>query len=146
MAQATAEKDLGAIGWVLLAMTAVIIIYDQLMFRPLVAWADKFRFEQTAARERPQSWVYDLWRRARLVRRTAQLMGWVVRLVERLTLPGDRRAWKVRLTAKGRAVFEEMAAEHETWIVDWVDSLSIQEQQQLHALLGKLKQSVREKV
>src|SRR6516162_5534724 len=46
LAQATAEKDLAAVGWVVLAMTAVIILYDQLMFRPLVAWADKFRFEQ----------------------------------------------------------------------------------------------------
>jgi hypothetical protein len=30
-------------------MIAVIMVYDQLMFRPLVAWADKFRFEQTSA-------------------------------------------------------------------------------------------------
>src|SRR5262249_40103196 len=37
-------------------------------FRPIVAWADKFRFEQTAARDRPKSWVYDVARRTRLVR------------------------------------------------------------------------------
>ena len=30
----------------------VILLYDQLLFRPLVAWADKFRFEQTASRQR----------------------------------------------------------------------------------------------
>ena len=30
-------------------MVVVILLYDQLLFRPLVAWADKFRFEQTAA-------------------------------------------------------------------------------------------------
>ena len=33
-------------------MAVVILLYDQLLFRPIVAWADKFRFEQTAARER----------------------------------------------------------------------------------------------
>jgi NitT/TauT family transport system permease protein len=67
LAQATAEKDLGAIGWVLLAMTAVIILYDQLMFRPLVAWADKFRFEQTGAQTAPGSWFLDLLHRSRLL-------------------------------------------------------------------------------
>jgi NitT/TauT family transport system permease protein len=39
------------------------------VFRPIVAWADKFRFEQTAAQQRPQSWLYDLIRRARLLNR-----------------------------------------------------------------------------
>src|SRR3984893_984196 len=68
LAQATAEKDLAAVGWVVLAMIAVIILYDQLMFRPLVAWADKFRFEQTAAQTAPSSWFLDLPQRSRLFR------------------------------------------------------------------------------
>jgi NitT/TauT family transport system permease protein len=50
------------------AMAIVILAYDQLVFRPIVAWADKFRFEQTAASDRPKSWVYDLVRRTRLMR------------------------------------------------------------------------------
>ena len=37
-------------------MLVVILLYDQLLFRPLVAWADKFRFEQTAAQIAPKSW------------------------------------------------------------------------------------------
>jgi NitT/TauT family transport system permease protein len=68
LAQATAEKDLTAVGWVVLAMTAVIVLYDQLMFRPLVAWADKFRFEQTGAQTAPGSWFLDLFQRSRLLR------------------------------------------------------------------------------
>jgi len=68
LAQATAEKDLAAVGWVVLSMIAVIILYDQLMFRPLVAWADKFRFEQTAAQTAPSSWFLDLLQRSRLFR------------------------------------------------------------------------------
>ena len=66
LAQATAEKNLAAVGWVVLTMTAVIILYDQLMFRPLVAWADKFRFEQTGAQTIPGSWFLDLLQRSRL--------------------------------------------------------------------------------
>ena len=68
LARATEEKDLAAVGWVVLTMTVVIILYDQLMFRPLVAWADKFRFEQTGAQTAPGSWFLDLMQRSRLFR------------------------------------------------------------------------------
>ena len=37
------------------------------VFRPVVAWADRFRFEQTASTQRPRSWAYDLFRRTRLL-------------------------------------------------------------------------------
>ena len=46
-----------------MTMVVVIILYDQLMFRPLVAWADKFRFEQTGAQTVPGSWFLDLLQR-----------------------------------------------------------------------------------
>src|SRR5438045_9329645 len=49
-------------------MLLVIIAYDQLLFRPLVAWADKFRFEQTASGDAPESWMLDLFRRTRALR------------------------------------------------------------------------------
>jgi NitT/TauT family transport system permease protein len=49
-------------------MIAVIMVYDQLMFRPLVAWADKFRFEQTSAQSAPSSSFLDLLQRSRLFR------------------------------------------------------------------------------
>ena len=49
VARAIQAQDLGAVGWAIVAMTITILIYDQLLFRPLVAWADKFRYEQTAA-------------------------------------------------------------------------------------------------
>jgi NitT/TauT family transport system permease protein len=84
LAVAIDQKDIGAVVMAVAAMAVVILLYDQLVFRPIVAWADKFRFEQTAAGERPRSWVYDLWRRARLTRRTAQAMGWLSTFVERL--------------------------------------------------------------
>jgi NitT/TauT family transport system permease protein len=71
LAQATVEKDLAAVGWVVLAMTAVIILYDQLMFRPLVAWADKFRCEQTEAQTAPGSWFLNLLQRSQLLRAAA---------------------------------------------------------------------------
>jgi DNA-binding MarR family transcriptional regulator len=65
-------------------------------------------------------------------------------LVERILLPEDRRARKVRLTEKGRVAFEQMALTHETWIAGWLGSLNAHEQQQLYELLGKLKQGIQE--
>ena len=53
MSRSAIEKqNLPAIGYAILTMLLVIIAYDQLLFRPIVAWADKFRFEQTASGKR----------------------------------------------------------------------------------------------
>jgi NitT/TauT family transport system permease protein len=69
IALAISRQDLGAVALAVGMMALVILGYDQLLFRPIVAWADKFKFEQTAAQQRPQSWVYDLLRRTKLLRR-----------------------------------------------------------------------------
>jgi NitT/TauT family transport system permease protein len=65
VALAIQKQNVPAIGYALLTMLLVIIAYDQLLFRPIVAWADKFRFEQTASGEPPTSWMLDLFRRTR---------------------------------------------------------------------------------
>jgi NitT/TauT family transport system permease protein len=62
------KQNLPAIGYAILTMLLVIIAYDQLLFRPVVAWADKFRFEQTASATEPTSWMLDLFRRTRALR------------------------------------------------------------------------------
>jgi NitT/TauT family transport system permease protein len=62
------KQNLAAIGYAILTMLLVIIAYDQLLFRPIVAWADKFRFEQTASGAVPSSWMLDLFRRTRALR------------------------------------------------------------------------------
>src|SRR6201997_184673 len=63
-----AQQNLLAIGYAILTMLLVIIAYDQFLFRPVVAWADKFRFEQTASGSAPTSWMLDLFRRTRALR------------------------------------------------------------------------------
>ncbi len=68
VALAIEKRDLPAIGYAILTMLLVIIAYDQLLFRPIVAWADKFRFEQTASGDAPTSWMLDLFRRTRALR------------------------------------------------------------------------------
>jgi DNA-binding MarR family transcriptional regulator len=61
-------------------------------------------------------------------------------LVERINVEGDRRAWRVRLTPRGRKLFNDMAQQHEDWIVGAFSGLSGKEIAQLHKLLGKVKQ------
>jgi NitT/TauT family transport system permease protein len=67
IALAIEQRDLGAIGWAIGTMLVVILIYDQLLFRPLVAWADRFRFEQDAGIAPPRSWVLTALRRSRII-------------------------------------------------------------------------------
>src|SRR5215471_3043552 len=68
VALAIEKRNLAAIGYAILTMLLVIIAYDQLLFRPIVAWADKFRFEQSASGDAPTSWMLDLFRRTRALR------------------------------------------------------------------------------
>ena len=68
VALAIKEQDLTAVGFAVLTMLVIILAYDQLLFRPIVTWADKFRFEQTASSSAPTSWVLDMFRRTRALR------------------------------------------------------------------------------
>lgn len=66
IALAIAQKNLTAIGYAIVAMLIVIALYDQILFRPLTAWAQKFKTENTAAEELPESWLLNLFQRTRL--------------------------------------------------------------------------------
>jgi DNA-binding MarR family transcriptional regulator len=65
-------------------------------------------------------------------------------LVERTGVEGDRRVFRVRLTERGRRAFAQMAEQHEHWIVEAFEGLSPRELEQLHKLLGKVKQHQKE--
>jgi NitT/TauT family transport system permease protein len=106
VALAVAHRDLGAVGWAILAMTVTIALYDQLLFRPMVVWADRFRYEQTAAQVFPKSWVFDLFDRAGLVKRLAAPLA-----------AGAGRATRARLAAP--AGFARYAARAGT--SRWID-------------------------
>lgn len=75
IAQAIAAADLRAMAYAALTLLLLILLYDQLVFRPIVAWAEKFKFEQSQAQETPHSWMLDLLRRSRLTSRVAALFA-----------------------------------------------------------------------
>ncbi|MET4241508.1 NitT/TauT family transport system permease protein [Bradyrhizobium sp. RT10b] len=87
VAMAIQQQDLPAILYAMLAMLLVIIAYDQLLFRPIVAWADKFRFEQTASGEAPASWMLDLFRRTRALRALTLPFAALNRAISNLRIP-----------------------------------------------------------
>jgi NitT/TauT family transport system permease protein len=72
IALAIEHRDLAAVSWAIGTMLVVILIYDQVLFRPLVAWADRFRFEQEPGVPAPQSWVFDVLRRSRVIERLTE--------------------------------------------------------------------------
>jgi NitT/TauT family transport system permease protein len=90
LAAAISEKNLHAIGWVILTMTVVILAYDQLLFRPLVAWSDKFRMENTSSGDAPESWLLDLIRRTRLIHRLLVPIGWMFAKAARVPIRWPR--------------------------------------------------------
>ncbi|HYD75674.1 MarR family transcriptional regulator [Ramlibacter sp.] len=61
-------------------------------------------------------------------------------LVDRVDVEGDRRAYRVRLTPRGRKLFNEMARQHEEWIVQAFSSLTDKDLATLYRLLGKVKE------
>ena len=64
MATAVEKGDNTAAVWAIIAMLTVILASDQLVWRPLLAWADKFKMELVESGQAPQSWLYSFLRRA----------------------------------------------------------------------------------
>ncbi len=74
IALAIQEKDLHAVGYAILTMVIVIFLYDQILFRPLIAWSEKFKVEPSDESEY-QSWLIDLIRGSRLMKRFTKTIG-----------------------------------------------------------------------
>jgi NitT/TauT family transport system permease protein len=65
VATAILQMNRGAIGWAILAMLIVILLYDQLLFRPLIAWGEKFRADNEPGQVQPESWILRMLQRSR---------------------------------------------------------------------------------
>lgn len=63
------QKSMLSVSYAILAMVIVIMLYDQLLFRPLNQWANKFKFEEDEDEKITRSWVIKLYRRTRLLQK-----------------------------------------------------------------------------
>ena len=59
--------DTRAIAWGLSVMIGIIVLIDQLIWRPVIAWTEKFKFEQVEAVETPHSFMLDLLKRSKVL-------------------------------------------------------------------------------
>src|ERR1700744_3227679 len=75
VAVALGQRDLGEVVYGIAAMLVVILLYDQLLFRPLVAWSAKFRFETTPGATAADPWMLRLMRRTRLLKLIGEFIG-----------------------------------------------------------------------
>jgi len=103
IATALDAKDIHAVFFAILAMLLVILAYDQLLFRPLVAWSGKFRFETTQVDQGDDPWVLALLRRTRLLRFVAGGLGSIFFAVTGLRLRGKARRRKTEHPVSSRA-------------------------------------------
>jgi len=104
--EAAGQENFAAIGWGLAALILTVVLLDQLVWRPLIAWSNRFKVEMVENDEPPTSWFYDLVSNARLVNRLFdQLLNPLIEWFDRMTLRrfpmrsageenGARRDWR----------------------------------------------------
>ena len=66
--EAANRGDVAAIAWGLGTLVSVIVVLDQLVWRPLLAWSSRFKLEMVAGAEVPSSWFYSVLHHSRLIR------------------------------------------------------------------------------
>jgi len=76
---AASAGDMASMFWGVAAMVGVIVLLDQLVWRPVIAWAEKFKVEQVESTDAPRSWVLNLVQHssglARIRQKTLQPLG-----------------------------------------------------------------------
>lgn len=75
IATAIVQADINSVFYAIFMMTIVIVCYDQLIFRPLMQWSDKFKFEQIASEKTYESWVANLLLRTRLLAKVGTIIN-----------------------------------------------------------------------
>jgi len=79
IAVAIDQKDVHAIIGASLMMLIVILAYDQLLFRPVVAWAAKFKVELSVGQTIERSWILSVFQRTRWIKSAFSPVGWLLR-------------------------------------------------------------------
>jgi NitT/TauT family transport system permease protein len=87
IALASANGDLAAVFYAIMAMLAFILIYDQLLFRPLLAWSQRFKVEAITEGEGERAWFLTMMQRAGFFNFIAFVGDKLADLLSRVTAP-----------------------------------------------------------
>jgi NitT/TauT family transport system permease protein len=138
VALAIQQQNLSAVGWSVITMLAVILIYDQFLFRPLVAWGEKFRVEQSASGTVPHSWLLFAMRRTRAFQVLSHPVGVGLSVLQKqpfrspIALPPTVRAiWASRWSDGLWLLLVLLGAAYAFWIIvsyiatelDWLEAV-----------------------
>lgn len=115
VALAIEQANLPAMIYATLTILVLILIYDQLIFRPIVAWSERFKFEQSESQVIAQSWILTAFQRSRLVRRLSEAVS---DLIERLFPPKAN-------DAPGRVPLAAEDGQRKSGLIDRVWNLAI---------------------
>lgn len=108
LSEAARQGDVQAILLGLVALVALIVALDQLVWRPLIAWSERFRLEMVESDNPPSSWFYEVLRGSRLVgavlarayRPLAEgLDEWLIRRLPPLGISQPNKGRRRRLSA-----------------------------------------------
>ncbi|MHB8628099.1 MAG: ABC transporter permease [Aggregatilineales bacterium] len=94
VALAISGQNWGALAWALVTMITMIVLIDQLFWRPLVAWTERFKFEESESGDAAQSWFLDLLKRSQILSRgsaaLSPLTEWIGNRLAKVTIPRER--------------------------------------------------------
>lgn len=124
IAQAIVMRDAAAVGWAILAMLGVILAWDQVIFRPLLVWSDRFKPADDPEATTRRAWLLTLWRRTRLLRR--------------LNMFAEHLLHHVPLAGRIRRMLDERTshrAPKERFLVELQDELSSDEAERVLATI-----------
>ncbi len=88
LATAQQEHEWGLVAIGSGVLIVLIVATDQIVFRPLLVWAQRFKLEEQQDADPPTSWVVSLWRRSPLIRMMARR-----RMRIRMKRQSHRRTW-----------------------------------------------------
>jgi NitT/TauT family transport system permease protein len=84
LSEAANVGNVQAITWGLVTLLSMIVALDQLLWRPLLAWSNRFKLEMVESEQEPHSWFFEAWRKSRVI-------GSMIReFVGRITEPVER--------------------------------------------------------
>ena len=127
IATAIGRSDLAAIGYAVLVMFIVILMYDQLLFRPLLAWSRKFQADPSADADNLRPWFLLVLQRARLfdlvqtgILQLNRILDEGITTLTRRRAQALERRWRPQLDFLFDIALLGLAAAAAMWIVAFI--------------------------